>query len=584
MERLRRDIRRKEYYASDEMEEENDFDRKMPHIPSDWDPPTASEEVESRLDAFEAKLKSLHQEVMNQPKRYNLSKEVKKLLQEFKSQKELMAAVTDKNLGIALISRSLYTQRAWTDHLRNRDTYQEIHPHSVCAEMTRMKYLVGGFITKCLCGKYALSEQEKTFFRRLAENCRGKFISKFYLTLKVHKFPWKTRPVVATCGTIFAGISKWADFQLQKAIHLVPSRIHDCFHVKRQLEDLGELLPGTHLFTMDAVAMYTNIDTDHLIDVLEKFLELFKNELPDEYPTKLVIEAVSLVMRNNIFEFGDCKFKQLIGSAMGTPVAVQTATIYYAYHEITVLIPKYGRHLQYYGRFIDDATGAWNDLDDPEAFDRFCEDVNDFGILRWEVEERCNQIDFLDLTIWINKENRIMTKTFRKPQNIYQYIPKQSAHPPGVGRAIIFGCMRRYRLQNSLRKDYLEQINLLYTHMKARGWPHHLLAEWIMKSADKLEHDLSLPLQAEPGKGKESELTSNRRTFVHLQYHPHGLSRTQVRAAFDETCDNFRGTDAEIDQLTVAFSRPRNIRDELISARLHQVEGQEASTFRPNIP
>ena len=144
--------------------------------------------------------------------------------------------------------------------------------------------------------------------------------------------------------------------------------------------------------------------------------------------------------------------------------------------------------------------------------------------------------------------------------------------------------MRRYRLQNSLRKDYLEQINLLYTHMKARGWPHYLLAEWIMKSADKLEHDLSLPLQAEPSKGKESDLTSNRRTFVHLQYHPHGLSRTQVRAAFDETCDNFRGTDAEIDQLTVAFSRPRNIRDELISARLHQVEGQEASTFRPNIP
>ncbi|EJK64966.1 hypothetical protein THAOC_14242 [Thalassiosira oceanica] len=100
------------------------------------------------------------------------------------------------------------------------------------------------------------------------------------------------------------------------------------------------------------------------------------HELPDEYPTKLVIEAVSLVMRNNIFEFGDCTFKQLIGSAMGTPVAVQTATIYYAYHEITVLIPKYGRHLQYYGRFINDATGAWNDLDDPEAFGRICEDVN----------------------------------------------------------------------------------------------------------------------------------------------------------------------------------------------------------------
>jgi hypothetical protein len=97
-----------------------------------------------------------------------------------------------------------------------------------------------------------------------------------------------------------------------------------------------------------------------------------------------------------------------------------------------------------------------------------------------------------------------MTKTFRKPQNIYQYIPQQSAHPPGVGRAIIFGCMRRYRLQNSLRKDYLEQINLLYTHMKARRWQHSLIAELIMNAADKLEHDLSLP-QAETEKERESE-------------------------------------------------------------------------------
>ncbi|EJK68318.1 hypothetical protein THAOC_10511 [Thalassiosira oceanica] len=31
-----------------------------------------------------------------------------------------------------------------------------------------------------------------------------------------------------------------------------------------------------------------------------------------------------------------------------------------------------------------------------------------------------------------------------------------------------------------------------------------------MKSADKLDHDLSLPLQAEPGKGKESEVTIER--------------------------------------------------------------------------
>ena len=82
-----------------------------------------------------------------------------------------------------------------------------------------------------------------------------------------------------------------------------------------------------------------------------------------------------------------------------------------------------------------------------------------------------------------------------------------------------------------------------------------------MNAADKLEHDLSLP-QVETDEEREGGIISNnRRAFVHIQYHPHGLNCAQVRDAFDKTCDNFKGTDAEIDQLTIAFSRPRNIRD-----------------------
>ena len=68
-----------------------------------------------------------------------------------------------------------------------------------------------------------------------------------------------------------------------------------------------------------------------------------------------------------------------------------------------------------------------------------------------------------------------------------------------------------------------------------------------------------------------------------MQYHPRGIERSQVRNAFNETCNNFKGTAAEVDQINVALSRPRNLRDELISARLHQVKGKEASTYRPTL-
>ena len=104
------------------------------------------------------------------------------------------------------------------------------------------------------------------------------------MTAKVHKPKLKFRPVVATCGTILHGISKWVDYHLQKLMHLIPTYyIRDCFEAKAEMEQLGQLPEGTCLFTMDAnrmdaTSMYTNIDTDHGLHILEQFLEMHKDE------------------------------------------------------------------------------------------------------------------------------------------------------------------------------------------------------------------------------------------------------------------------------------------------------------------
>ena len=58
----------------------------------------------------------------------------------------------------------------------------------------------------------------------------------------------------------------------------------------------------------------------------------------------------------------------------------------------------------------------------------------------------------------------------------------------------------------------------------------------------------------------EEEIDSNERTFIHMEYHPNGISRRQLHEAFDETCDMFTGTEAAIKQVTVAFSRPPNLK------------------------
>jgi len=68
---------------------------------------------------------------------------------------------------------------------------------------------------------------------------------------------------------------------------------------------------------------------------------------------------MALVMRNNIFEWGDMYFLQLLGTAMGTSAACMWATIYFGVHESNKLIPTYQNQLSLLRRFIDDMIGIW---------------------------------------------------------------------------------------------------------------------------------------------------------------------------------------------------------------------------------
>ena len=103
----------------------------------------------------------------------------------------------------------------------------------------------------------------------------------------------------------------------------------------------------------------------------------------------------------------------------------------------------------YFKRFIDDMFAIWigNTTTD---WDEFCADVNNFGILTWDIENNppATSVDFLDLTLTL-EGNRIVSKTFQKKMNLYLYLPAASAHPEGCIKGTVFGLVRRpeYPLQ-----------------------------------------------------------------------------------------------------------------------------------------
>jgi hypothetical protein len=143
------------------------------------------------------------------------------------------------------------------------------------------------------------------------------------------------------------GFSCWIDYWFQQLRPLIPSFIKKSEQLIGNLKDLGELPPGALLFKANEKSMYTNIDTEHAILVINQWLNDLsqKVQLPPGFPLIPLKKVLEIVMRNNVFEFGDTRYLQLMGTAMGTSSACMYATIYFAIHEMETLLPNFNRNL-----------------------------------------------------------------------------------------------------------------------------------------------------------------------------------------------------------------------------------------------
>ncbi len=140
-------------------------------------------------------------------------------------------------------------------------------------------------------------------------------------------------------------------------------------------------------------------------------------------------------MNSNVFQFDDTYWLQTCGTAMGTSCACAYATLYWAYMERKHIIPKWIQHLPFIRRFIDDKFGIWIGIQ--EEFQSFTADLDSYCQLKWTTDSLSTSENFLDLTIYINKNRSIMTKTFQKECNLHLNILPHSAHPPGVRKSIV---------------------------------------------------------------------------------------------------------------------------------------------------
>ena len=434
-----------------------------------------------------------------------------------------------------------------------------------------------------------VSVDASKFIRHHTTKNRREPFGYFYLLAKIHKSPLSTRPVCSDCASIVHPLGKWLDLRLQPIVKEQFAYFKDSFSLQRQLIDLGTLPSNASLISLDAISMYTNIDINDCIERISTYLAT----ILDKYDLTAIVEALEIVMRNNRMKFGDLIFHQIRGVAMGMSPAPTIANLYVAIFELSNILPLLDKYLFFYKRFIDDGFAIWlHDIDpttDAKNWLDFQSIINRSG-LQWTFVEPCRKLVYMDMTIQI--ENRlIVTSIYAKPMALYQYIPPNSCHPPGVLTGLVFGqILRIYQLCTKM-EDVDREIRLFHSRLVNRGYQPDVLFPIFVRGVDNATNYLSLTQAQRDARKLAKNGNMDERVFLHIQYHPQNASSIVTQQLWRNSISsppgketltqlkNCSGFHIKIKRLIVAYHRAPNLGNLLTYRKLSSRTGLKASSF-----
>ena len=237
-----------------------------------------------------------------------------------------------------------------------------------------------------------------------------------------------------------------------------------------------------------------------------------------------------------------------------------------------------------HARLIDDAIQIWDTAKLPPLtkihFNAYMQQEMSFGSLDWKVESLSKSVNFLDLTINLEQDGGITTKTFVKPMNLHLYLPPTSAHPKGTPKSLVYGTLHRYWIQNSSVKDFTAVVKAFYGHLLNRGWTHDVLDPLFLEAAASIDQKLVRTSDHEEPLWDTPTNSSSGRLFIHWEYHPRDVGRRAVRQMFEETlAPALEESGLPVKQLTVAYSTPKSLGECLTKTQLEEPEGHRVSSY-----
>lgn len=296
----------------------------------------------------------------------------------------------------------------------------------------------------------------------------------------------KFRPIVGGPNAPTQRLSHLMDILLKPLCSEVKSYVRDDLDFLRYLPD--KVNQDAKLVTMDVTNLYTNITTDLGINALKYWINKYPQNINSRFSREFILEASSLVLKNNTFSFNGKHYLQLKRTAMGTKMAPTYATLTLGYLE-EKMYEKARRQFNHqtaqnikngWKRYLDDCFIIWDESD--ANLTVFLDIVNNLDPnINFTLDESAICIPFLDVLISKCGEN-ITTDMYYKPTDTHQYLHFSSCHPGHTKRAIPYNLARRVCTIVSDNEKRNERLHELKASLIKQCYPVGIIDDGIKKA------------------------------------------------------------------------------------------------------
>lgn len=486
----------------------------------------------------------------------NMDLNKREALEKLKKNKNIILKNADKGGALVILNINHYNE-AILQILSNKEYYEEQESDQ------NLKYTEEVFqLTDEMRKNQLISDDDVSFLNQ--KNPRTPL---FYGLPKIHKIfdslP-QFRPIVSGISSCTEKISCFVDFFLQPLTKLSSSYIKDTTNFLSKVQNI-QCKETDILVSADVTGLYTVIDHEEGIAACEDALEERSMEEKNKMPTHYIVELIRLILSSNCFSFLDSFFKQIKGTAMGTPMAPSYANLFMTKIEkemLSVYEMETGLRPISWMRFLDDIFFLWpHGIKNLQHFQRFMQEFSEKKKMKTKLQftfEAGNSVPFLDTVISISSNGKLKSDLFSKTTDAHLYLRQDSCHPKSCIKGLVKGEMLRVRRICSEVADYLKRASELKAYFVERGFKSI--------EVEKTIQEVLVKNREEALKYKEKK-KSDRVPYV-IQYHPRLRALGKVlHKHFHLLKTNERLKTAFPEPPMVAFKRLPNLGDRLINTK-----------------